>query len=896
MAEENSSDVHKYEYVLYSYNNSESNRGLPSKLVSSSTPEESCISEKWNGSFSSADVQQSTSVKLEVDSDSSSAMLKMIHEPVENLRAFSMSTSDFVSPYGIDMQAKPSKEMPERQYISRNIENSELDSTGMTKRPNCNSAGLEDHWTTEASDDCLRAHATRNEDYSEHIIIKAEPQNEPLYTISNAAEHLTVQSSDVDANLITDFQLLRSEIKAESLIENNTLVDAKTEANILESDACIPNKGVSSVKEATMKTGGLLLLENKLEGEMTEASEKNSFFIGDVEITQSDWEKFNRQLHAQILGNQNKDNLLQCVEGETNNYCFMCKRVFKNLQAHMRIHRQKCHICNRIFRHQMNLKTHLKSHDVNSFVRQQPNTCEICLRTFQSKSNFKRHLQQHIIYPYMCKLCRKFFKNVDEFTEHTLTCQKERPHVCQLCNKGFFDQKTLSGHAINCHSVSTVNTCLICGKIYQTKYGLKKHIQRHVYRKSYQCPHCSDVYHREDVYKVHLTEHSEGKDYICCSLCNKVLRPSNLSRHMSLCHTKKCCICKNVFKDRGSLRNHMRKHNIHVDVNCEICMKHFNSEHNYRAHKRGHHTDAFRCHICHKRLYDHPHLHHHLHAKHKENFPLTCGFCNKEFQNVTKHSCQICRKIFSRKVKLWTHNPKQKVTCEICNETFSRDGLLCHKIFKHLRRPFKCEFCNEQFKHLNDLKVHRCCIHKKRKSKKQEDSDVRTRISASKLTQSTTKHEHDEESDSKIEESVIMSQELGVRTEESVSRTEKSASRNKEPVRRLQVLPKDSESDWSFSERRDFKEECGQKDKMNMSLKETSAEKKLLNLDLCAPVRQNDQAQKTEVKINAEVGKNEELPFACKSCDKRFRYLLQLKQHVKQKNRITRQLKGFVKC
>lgn len=168
---------------------------------------------------------------------------------------------------------------------------------------------------------------------------------------------------------------------------------------------------------------------------------------------------------------------------------------------------------------------------------------------------------------------------------------------------------------------------------------------------------------------------------------------------------------------------------IRAGYECEHCGKTFPNSTRYQKHVKLHSPlYSFRCAFpgCGKSFKRKPHLTRHL-ATHQEEKPYQCSHpgCGKSFtsnQRLTKHalshkklSCEICGETFRKRLKFeqhrWTHNnATSMIRCPECNEAVEKTVLQ-----RHMRRHkwHKCDQCEEQFLHFQDLVKHRRALHPK---------------------------------------------------------------------------------------------------------------------------------------------------------------------------------------
>ena len=186
-----------------------------------------------------------------------------------------------------------------------------------------------------------------------------------------------------------------------------------------------------------------------------------------------------------------------------------------------------CTICNRSFLNSMGLSTHMVTHKEKCFL-----FCSICEKTFQSRSTFTKHLNHHI-----------------KVAEQNLSLSKDNAH-----------------------------TCIACGKVFELKHSLKRHMRAHT--SLYQCVLCNKCFSTSSNLSMHMITHSEDAEHNCstCGKCFK--RKSDLKRHIRI-HTGErpyqCELCDKCFSNSSSRSAHMKRHidnAIHVFSTCDKRFNH----------------------------------------------------------------------------------------------------------------------------------------------------------------------------------------------------------------------------------------------------------------------------------------------------------------------------------
>ena len=78
-----------------------------------------------------------------------------------------------------------------------------------------------------------------------------------------------------------------------------------------------------------------------------------------------------------------------------------------------------------------------------------------------------------------CKVCKKRFKEKEEFEHHMKSGHESRAIVCKICNANFDNNFKLEDHLMNDHQKSKQKECDFCGKKFLFRWRLQKHMYIH---------------------------------------------------------------------------------------------------------------------------------------------------------------------------------------------------------------------------------------------------------------------------------------------------------------------------------------------------------------------------------------------------------------------------------
>nr|XP_008200277.1 PREDICTED: zinc finger protein 774 isoform X1 [Tribolium castaneum]XP_015833171.1 PREDICTED: zinc finger protein 774 isoform X1 [Tribolium castaneum]XP_015833172.1 PREDICTED: zinc finger protein 774 isoform X1 [Tribolium castaneum] len=160
--------------------------------------------------------------------------------------------------------------------------------------------------------------------------------------------------------------------------------------------------------------------------------------------------------------------------------------------------------------------------------------------------------------------------------------------------------------------------CKTCFKEFGHQYTLMRHLPTHTDERKFQCNTCGKAFRQMSTLSQHRAIHSHERPYVC-EICQKTFnRVSTLISHRKT-HTgikpHQCHLCNKAFHQKGNLRNHIFTHTNERPYKCDDCGKGFNQMSNLMCHKLK----------SHQRM-DKP-----------------------------KHSCQICRRSFAKRIALRNH-------------------------------------------------------------------------------------------------------------------------------------------------------------------------------------------------------------------------------------------------
>lgn len=305
---------------------------------------------------------------------------------------------------------------------------------------------------------------------------------------------------------------------------------------------------------------------------------------------------------------------------------------------------------------------------------------------------------------YTCSTCDLQLSTAAEYREHTKTHYDKR-FLCKKCNTWFPLRTSLEKHLLFHESEQQKPECPHCGRTYQSRWNLRRHIRGMHDKVVYMCDICGKAFARSDVLQAHVAKHSEDGDLRCeqCSKC---------------------------FSSRSTLKNHMKTH-----VKSSIVKK---SDNVTKIASAGVGADAkntngkkvYCCHYCGKESKHH--FTHKMHMRiHTQERPHKCEACDKAFRTMAAlitherihedarpYQCEHCLLSFRQQGHLKEHRMiHEGITphvCSICQLSFTKkNNMLVHMRIHSGENPYKCVICDKQFKKATLLRKHENEVHNK---------------------------------------------------------------------------------------------------------------------------------------------------------------------------------------
>ncbi|KAJ8667924.1 hypothetical protein QAD02_009587 [Eretmocerus hayati] len=242
-----------------------------------------------------------------------------------------------------------------------------------------------------------------------------------------------------------------------------------------------------------------------------------------------------------------------------------------------------------------------------------------------------------------CKLCGKIFEQKSVLNKHLISHSDVRPFSCELCVQKFKRKRDLNDHMKH-HSDDRPFSCELCNRTFKRKCDQTRHIKDHSAIYPFSCKFCSKSFPRKDKLKKHMISHSDERPFTCETCGKKFKHKSTLKDHMNYHNDEKpaatCGICNEQFLYEDFLDQIMKIHSNDRSLICDSCNKRFKNRFTLKRHMKIHTNDrTFLCESCDKifKRMDDSEGHMRIHT------------------DVQMLKCQECRKPFRSRIQLEQH-------------------------------------------------------------------------------------------------------------------------------------------------------------------------------------------------------------------------------------------------
>jgi hypothetical protein len=234
--------------------------------------------------------------------------------------------------------------------------------------------------------------------------------------------------------------------------------------------------------------------------------------------------------------------------------CFFCDEYSKSYVDYVE-HRKKNHtfdagmvrverICNICHCPTTGFVSHLAQHP-----NYKPNQCQLCDKAFKHQLELRSHLYNHIDLDYKCQAvdCQFTSKNQKALRAHIATTQHSSDYHCPYCGVGFARFQACLDHTKDQHNKAELFPCTKCKGVSLTKNDFDLHkcgkavfgrheIEEMELAASHFCESCQTTFQVREHYDIHLLTVCDGKEKYFCEICVKLFQTRKQLYHHSRLH------------------------------------------------------------------------------------------------------------------------------------------------------------------------------------------------------------------------------------------------------------------------------------------------------------------------------------------------------------------------
>lgn len=268
-----------------------------------------------------------------------------------------------------------------------------------------------------------------------------------------------------------------------------------------------------------------------------------------------------------------------------------------------------CNICGDAIQNLDNMKRHLvyahkKKYNFKCTNRLVPfrltagndYVCEVCKFGFETFGATERHMNSHYM-NYVCTECNVGFITKSRLKTHAKGMHVTGSFVCAECKKAFNSQQKLKNHVVTVHNMTKRFKCPYCEERFTEYFRRQRHLEDNhdVAKLEYPCNVCGKIYNRKYALSRHLKKSHMEERHFQCDICPyNAFSNAELTMHMIKHNGKRifeCKVCKKAYARKKTLKEHMRIHNNDRRFTCSVCGQAFIQKCSLKGHIKTHHPE-----------------------------------------------------------------------------------------------------------------------------------------------------------------------------------------------------------------------------------------------------------------------------------------------------------------